>query len=99
MPANGIDSLLISARPQFPSGTFALIDWENGADGVFSRDSGGIIAKSLQNLVDLLLRIACCRLEGTDDVMEKNGSLLALGRNGSELSSFCPEVAQDLLVV
>src|SRR5437867_3503427 len=30
MPANGFDSLLISARPQFPSGTFALIDWENG---------------------------------------------------------------------
>ena len=30
MPANGFDSVLISARPQFPSGTFALIDWENG---------------------------------------------------------------------
>ena len=30
MPANGFDSLLISARPQFPSGTLALIDWENG---------------------------------------------------------------------
>src|SRR5437762_13690379 len=30
MPANGFDLLLISARPQFPPGTFALIDWENG---------------------------------------------------------------------
>jgi len=30
MPANGFDSLLISAHPQFPSETFALIDWENG---------------------------------------------------------------------
>ena|SRR5438093_7937842 len=52
MPANGFDSLLISARPQFPSRTFALIDWENGRMefSVGTKQADGIVAHLVHSL-------------------------------------------------
>src|SRR5881296_3491257 len=93
MPANGFDSLLISAHPQFPSETFALIDWENGRME-FSVGTGCITAYASAACLVLSSQIPGCD--------QNSRILITICRiviKTQELRSQFPDCHQNLKIV
>src|SRR5439155_1685851 len=88
MPANGFDSLLISAHPQFPSETFALIDWENGRME-FSVGTGCITAYATAACLVLSSQIPGC--DQNPKIAITNPALRSTSRNCDHIRRWWPK--------